>query len=99
MHPIFLTFSPLFAFPPIRTCSKALKCYYEIENEYHRENWNTILILILHNISKLPLDKVCLFACCLTLSRFLAFSLSRFYALALTFSVCHFVIGCHCARR
>lgn len=41
----------------IGTCSKALKCYYEIENEYHRENWNTILILILHNISKLPLDK------------------------------------------
>lgn len=41
----------------IRTCSKALRYYYKIENEYNRENWNAIIILILFNVCKLPLDK------------------------------------------
>lgn len=37
---------------------KALQYYYQIENEYNRDNWNTIMILILSNVFKLPSEKV-----------------------------------------
>ncbi|KAH7646405.1 brefeldin a-inhibited guanine nucleotide-exchange protein 1-like [Dermatophagoides farinae] len=41
----------------ISISSRALHYYYHIENEYNRDNWTSIILLILYNVSKLPTGK------------------------------------------
>ncbi|KAF7488125.1 Brefeldin A-inhibited guanine nucleotide-exchange protein 1 [Sarcoptes scabiei] len=41
----------------ISVSTKALSYYYRIENEYNRDNWTLILLLILHNVSRLSSEK------------------------------------------
>ncbi|KAH9416417.1 Brefeldin A-inhibited guanine nucleotide-exchange protein 1 [Dermatophagoides pteronyssinus] len=41
----------------ISISSRALNYYYHIENEYNRDNWTIIILLILYNVSCLPSGK------------------------------------------